>query len=600
MLYVLNAEQHAIWLTEQLSKWHRQSLEVRDRELQLFETNKTAPRALRRRSSTAHENRRRIENQADAERANGRRLTGLVVSGEDLVRQAMRNPEFGVGHLEKWAEMLQILKDISANRMPSVADLLKQAATAPQLAMNAPANQGPTAGQVRAGGGGKPGADRGRAQEAAQRASRRSSTGVVPAAARERPRRTRTTTARASRRRPGSTLPQTTLVGDREGRTEASGIARRGRTGRGGREAAGPAGRVREDRRRAEQRAGQPGREHAGQAAEGRRRGCNTGSPAGSATRWATPSASRRPGSRSAPPKVLDELAEQEAKQSQDVSLIMDDMQAYFERRQYQRFKAVLDEMRKQDVIGGLRQLGDDLKKENGLSIAQCEFWSDTLDRWAEDLVDPTGAATAPAANPGAACRRRSSWKCCRSSKAKINLREETRVAEQAQPALESKDYAAQAGKLCRDPEGTRRPGQDGRRSGSASCPTARPSSPRRSACWARSRASWARRPGSSPVRRPAARPSPRRRRPSSCCCKSRRINPNGGGGGGSTPGGGGTGTTHDSALALIGGGVNEKEVREDHGVSQATGDSGPSLPEEFRSGLDEYFNRLESRPAGR
>ena len=38
--YVLNAEQHAIWVTEQLSKWHRQSLEVRDREMQLYETNK--------------------------------------------------------------------------------------------------------------------------------------------------------------------------------------------------------------------------------------------------------------------------------------------------------------------------------------------------------------------------------------------------------------------------------------------------------------------------------------------------------------------------------------------------------------------------------
>ena len=39
-LYVLNAEQHAIWITEQLAKWHRQSLEVRDRELQLYEANK--------------------------------------------------------------------------------------------------------------------------------------------------------------------------------------------------------------------------------------------------------------------------------------------------------------------------------------------------------------------------------------------------------------------------------------------------------------------------------------------------------------------------------------------------------------------------------
>ena len=81
---------------------------------------------------------------------------------------------------------------------------------------------------------------------------------------------------------------------------------------------------------------------------------------------------------------------------------------------------------------------------------------------------------------------------------------------------------------------------------------------------------------------------------------KSKRINPKGGGSGGSSPGGGGGGTTSDSALALIGSGLNAKEVREDHNISQATGDSGPTLPEEFRAGLDEYFNRLEKKPAGR
>ena len=77
---------------------------------------------------------------------------------------------------------------------------------------------------------------------------------------------------------------------------------------------------------------------------------------------------------------------------------------------------------------------------------------------------------------------------------------------------------------------------------------------------------------------------------------KSKRINPKGGGGAGDTPGGGGGGTTKDSALALLGSGVNDKEVREDHGVSQSTGESGPKLPEEFRAGLDEYFNKLENR----
>jgi hypothetical protein len=74
---------------------------------------------------------------------------------------------------------------------------------------------------------------------------------------------------------------------------------------------------------------------------------------------------------------------------------------------------------------------------------------------------------------------------------------------------------------------------------------------------------------------------------------QSRRFNP-GGGGGGRNPGGGGGGTTHDSALSLIGTGVNEKEVRQAPGAGQATGTAGTTLPEEFRLGLDTYFNRQE------
>jgi hypothetical protein len=76
----------------------------------------------------------------------------------------------------------------------------------------------------------------------------------------------------------------------------------------------------------------------------------------------------------------------------------------------------------------------------------------------------------------------------------------------------------------------------------------------------------------------------------------TRRIKPGGGGGGGSTPGGGGTGTTKDAAIALLGRGVNEKEVREDRGVTASSGEAGQVLPEEFRSGLDEYFNRIDSK----
>jgi hypothetical protein len=40
---------------------------------------------------------------------------------------------------------------------------------------------------------------------------------------------------------------------------------------------------------------------------------------------------------------------------------------------------------------------------------------------------------------------------------------------------------------------------------------------------------------------------------------QSKRINPKGGGGGGASPGGGGGGTTQDSALSLVGTGANDK-----------------------------------------
>ena len=75
---------------------------------------------------------------------------------------------------------------------------------------------------------------------------------------------------------------------------------------------------------------------------------------------------------------------------------------------------------------------------------------------------------------------------------------------------------------------------------------------------------------------------------------QARRIKPGGGGGGGSSPGGGGGGDTDLSALALIGIGEERNRQAGDRDVRQATGVSGAELPEEFRTGLDTFFNALE------
>jgi hypothetical protein len=67
-----------------------------------------------------------------------------------------------------------------------------------------------------------------------------------------------------------------------------------------------------------------------------------------------------------------------------------------------------------------------------------------------------------------------------------------------------------------------------------------------------------------------------------------------GGGGGGSSPGGGGMGGTRTAALTTLGQGINAKARHEAPEEEQAIGRSGRALPEEFRDGLDAYFNVFE------
>ncbi|MEZ6078510.1 MAG: hypothetical protein R3C56_23415 [Pirellulaceae bacterium] len=93
---------------------------------------------------------------------------------------------------------------------------------------------------------------------------------------------------------------------------------------------------------------------------------------------------------------MLQDLTGVEQQSSLSISYIMDDMQAYFERRRMNQFKVVLDDMKSSNVLEAIRDLGDEIPKEQGMSIAQAEYWSDTLDRWGEDLVDPACSGQCP------------------------------------------------------------------------------------------------------------------------------------------------------------------------------------------------------------
>ncbi len=129
VLHVLNKTDHALWVTQQMTKWLEAAKETYEREQQLHATNKEM-RAMDAAELDRPENRRKVAAQAAAENANAERLNSLNQAGKNLVEQATKNPEFDAPRLESWAKMLQSLTDIANNRMPSVADLLKQAADA--------------------------------------------------------------------------------------------------------------------------------------------------------------------------------------------------------------------------------------------------------------------------------------------------------------------------------------------------------------------------------------------------------------------------------------------------------------------------------------
>lgn len=178
---------------------------------------------------------------------------------------------------------------------------------------------------------------------------------------------------------------------------------------------------------------------------------------------------------------------------------------------------------------------------------------------------------------------------------AEINLREETRVVEQARPALVADVHRSRATKLSQTQEELRgRVNEASRRM--AELPDGVASFGREIALLGQVSGVM------SEAVEILARPetgAPAIGAESEIIellLQAKRCNPKGGGGGGgSTPGGGGADDVAEHpAIALLGSGANIEARPGAREVQQASGEAGRVLPEEFRAGLDEYFNRLE------
>lgn len=389
-LHILSPEEHFAWMTDQMGRWLRQAEGVYEHELQLHDTNRELRRMTPEELDTPN-TRRKIAQQAAAERANAARLDALTGIGKQLVEEAARNEQFQVGHLETWAEMLQKLEDIADKRMPSVSDLLDNAAQAQGQAKKgseAPSEKTPPqAGQNRNPESGKAGESEDKKVPPAVPSVNDTESGMNKKDENQ---------ADQPPKPPSAGkfgLPATTLVG-------------------------GPPQEPQEC---------PPAQEELDQAVEDQadllaefekvRDALNKvmGELENSTFVKRLKAASRRQlevatdlnrtlhkGFGVSEDKLEDrvkdrssKIADREVAQSQSVYLIQEDLEAYYNRKQESQFREILDDMNDTRVVSKLRGLGDRVKENlNGESIARAEYWADTLDRWAEELVQPSPGGT--------------------------------------------------------------------------------------------------------------------------------------------------------------------------------------------------------------
>ncbi len=649
VIHVMDPDNHAKWLTEEFSKWFKNAREVYEKEQQLFSTNKEM-RKMSAEELDRPENRRKVEKQANAESNNGRRLDALTGSGRELVKQATKNSEFDAERLETWATMMRSLDDISKNRMPSVADLLNKTANAPGQNQNAgkqsPGKQGqpqqsgegggkPKAGdkpgeqaQANPGGGGKPKGDPKEGEQSKSKSSNPSGPVVgnqgegskgkkggeqepskvkIPAvpkiADNEKgfmPEVPKDPNAKPDPKKKPSkgklTLPQTVLqaVASKKKDEEAP-------------EAESPAQEKMDEAITEQENLLEEFAKVADQLQEllasmeastfVKRLKAASREQMEIATQLNTTLNGGFGMARDRIAQQLretgEEVATKEEAESKKVYDIQSDLAAYFQRKQDVRYKKILDSMRDTAIVNELKGIGDTVKVNlNGRSIVSAEFWADSLDRWAEELVS---------ASECKACKGGSSdslppelvLKVMQILHGEIQLRDETREMQEIRPALQPDEFEEKVEPLemtqaeLREktddviteinaiPDGNKKFGKE------LQLLTA-VSDVMRAARGVLSR------PDTGPEAIAAETEA------IELLLQAKRNSPNGGGGGGSSPGGGGQGSTSAAALADIGAGAAEETSPSQRDVGQSTGRAGKDFPEEFRMGLDNYFNKIE------
>ena len=284
--------------------------------------------------------------------------------------------------------------------------------------------------------------------------------------------------------------------------------------------------------------------------------------------------------------------------------MIESDLDAYSQRKQDARFQRILDDMRKTEIVPALARDGKRLETNlSGQSLNGAEFWADTLDRWSEELVAASQAGKAP---PGPAKSEASLppeivLKVMQALRDETQLRDETREKENVRRALAPERFAQDAREL-----GGRQGEIETHVRGAADDILALPEGGGNFGQELKLLDAVAAVMGDThgilDTPETGSRAVGAETEAIELLLQAKRNSPKGGGGGGGAdPGHGGTADAVSmGALAELGPGSDARSAATVRPVAQATGRAGKEFPDEFKSGLDAYFNLLEGQGAKR
>ena len=608
VLHILSKDDHALWMTEQFGKWLQAARESYEQEQRLHETNREL-RALKAEELGRPENRRKLTQQANAESANSDRLERLNDAGKKMIEQAARNDAFDAQRLEQWAQTLKQLKDIADKKMPSVADLLKKSSSAQGQSSEqsgepqkpSPSSDSKDAPKVSQGeqskGDSKPQAMDPNAQDQPKAPSvadnEKSFFEQKPS----------DDSKSGDPKKPGSGklgLPNTTLdspaekpnTKPRQAQSDSPAQKELNKAIDEQKELLTAFAKVTDQL--SNLLAGMEGSTFVKRLKAASKKQMGIASTLNATTLQAFGLDKKRVAQSEV--QKSNEVAVQQTEASTVVRVIQSDLDAYYQRKQDTRFKNILDQMKKTEVVAALSRIGDEVRSNwSGRGIAASEYWADMLDRWAEEMVAAAQAGESKESKPQDSLPPEVVLKVMQVLFDEMKLRDETREAEAARPALDKKDYFKRATGLALKQDDI------GRRTAEA---VAEISKLPKAESFQKEmkllmKVTEVMKDAYVILDKPETGPTAIAAETEAIelLLEARRQPPGGGGGGGgSNPGGGGgAASASSSALANIGPGSDASGMIGERAAGQATGKAGRELPEEFKTGLDAYFNTLEA-----